>query len=282
MKKLFYMCADICRKKLGIQLTYIKRTTGLLGLTAVRSAKGFWYAGDVFDSSDIAYNLVVNGIVEKEDTELVEKILTFFLQSKKDIHFYDIGANTGYYGIFAVYLGKGKIDCVSFEPLKEHADCIRSSAFLNRIEPFMKIYEMALGSREATVEMKVFGSGSSITENFLPDAAYPTRTVTVTTLDAIIKKDSLPNPTFVKIDVEGYEYEVLKGAIFTLTQTKPVFFIEIIKFLNPFLNPNYQATFDLMKNVGYECHASSGSGDGARMFLFLHPDVHVNLIKHLS
>lgn len=36
--------------------------------------------------------------------------------------------------------------------------------------------------------------------------------VAVTTIDTLIEERKMPNPSLVKIDVEGYELEVLKGA----------------------------------------------------------------------
>ena len=51
---------------------------------------------------------------------------------------------------------------------------------------------------------------------------------------------------FVKIDVEGYEFEVLKGGEKTITKSKPDIFIEIF-------DVNYDRVNDLLKQMGYEC-----------------------------
>jgi hypothetical protein len=60
---------------------------------------------------------------------------------------------------------------------------------------------------------------------------------------------------FIKIDVEGAEYDVLKGAIKTLTMSpRPTWFIEIClsEFHPGKLNPNYADTFNLFWKHGYE------------------------------
>lgn len=94
---------------------------------AVKSMDGFWYCGNVYDMADIAYGISINGLAEKEETFLVQKILK---QLPKDYVFLDIGANTGYYGIMSAFLYP-ESKTFSFEPIKNHYDSIRESAYLN-------------------------------------------------------------------------------------------------------------------------------------------------------
>ena len=47
------------------------------------------------------------------------------------------------------------------------------------------------------------------------------------TLDSILIKENMENITFIKIDVEGYEIEVLEGAVNTIKKYKPNLCIEI-------------------------------------------------------
>ena len=48
-------------------------------------------------------------------------------------------------------------------------------------------------------------------------------------MDEWIKDNPLENVDFIKVDVEGYELEVLKGSENTIKSFKPVIFIEIAK-----------------------------------------------------
>jgi len=52
--------------------------------------------------------------------------------------------------------------------------------------------------------------------------------VEIDTLDSSMQKFSIPNPDFIKIGVEGFEYKVLQGAYKTLSDCKPVLFIELV------------------------------------------------------
>jgi hypothetical protein len=59
------------------------------------------------------------------------------------------------------------------------------------------------------------------------DPEKSSREVTITTLDSIAEKLRNRQVSLIKIDVEGYELEVLKGASRLIQQHHPVFFIEL-------------------------------------------------------
>ena len=59
------------------------------------------------------------------------------------------------------------------------------------------------------------GSGNSLTET-------GTETVPVTTLDAYVREKNLPRVDFIKMDVEGAELDILKGAKTSIARFKPI------------------------------------------------------------
>lgn len=62
----------------------------------------------------------------------------------------------------------------------------------------------------------------------VPDARYRAAgTFEIKILDEVISDYRLPTPDFIKIDVEGAELEVLRGAEATLTGAKPDLFVEL-------------------------------------------------------
>ena len=205
LKKIFNIFLGFLGKVINKKIIYYSRNENNdLGKTAVRSVFDFWYVGDILDAADISYGILNNGLVEKNETNLVVKILNKLIEDR-NICFYDIGANTGYYGILAGYLGKGKIKCYSFEPVKEFCNCLQESIHLNRLEDVIKVFNFALGNDGNRENLYLAGSGSSFDKDFIGKNDIQKRTVEIRKLDNITQSANLEKPDFIKIDVEGYE-----------------------------------------------------------------------------
>ncbi len=298
MKKIVKKILELFNKKSNYLITIIKKSPyNKLGMTAVKSADNFWYVGNLYDNADIAYGIASNGEVEHLDHDLVKKIINKIISYKEKIFFYDIGANTGYYGIFLATTYKNKLSSYFFEPLDFHTDCIKSSIELNKIENNTKIYQLALGNEEKEMLFYIAGSGSTLIPEFLgKDNENVTRKVQVKKLDTIVKNDKINYPDFVKIDVEGNELPVLMGAKETIKNNFPVFFIEIAKNLKNsrrnYTNSNFEKTFKFFEDLNYSCYLNSDNGlikfkvgdnfDGIGMFLFLNKENHKEIIEYLN
>lgn len=286
----------LLEKIIGRKIVFIPQN-GEKRMTATKSMFGFWYAGNIIDSSDISYGIFRNGLVEKNETDIVVRILKEISIGLEKVFFYDIGANSGYYGILAAYLGNGKTQTFSFEPLKEYTSFLEESVKLNRLEKEVRIFELALGSKEGKAVMEMAGSGSSLTDGFLGGKnKYPTREVVVTRLDTLVKKENLPTPHFVKIDVEAFELEVLKGSLETIKASQPIIFIEIINIYKgpygKFINKEAVKVFDLLTSLDYngfivgeniEAVNSVVENEGAFMYLFLNKNspLHENVKRNI-
>jgi FkbM family methyltransferase len=129
----------------------------------------------------------------------------------------DCGSNIGFTGIFfAKCVGKqGRV--IGFEALPSNADIARKNIQLNKASNF-ELRNQAVGSYAGMIEFNDQPNGSVGQIEGVRTVKTP-----VVTLD-----ESFPDekPTFIKIDVEGYEIEVLKGAA-EILKTKPKLEIEI-------------------------------------------------------
>ncbi len=255
-------------------------------LHSVKSAMGFWYCGNLYDTSDIAYGIAINGLVEEQETKLVTKILR---QLPEDYIFIDIGANSGYYGIMSSFISS-KSKTYSFEPLKEHCDLIRESAKINQLNN-IEINEHALGKRNEDKNIYIAGSGTTLIKDFTGDIRGVNKIV-IKRLDDVILQKNISNAHFIKIDVEGFEFEVLQGATKMIEKFKPILFIEICHTKNgngrKYINPNFRNTFIFLENLGYTASMLSGDtlksfnkettpNNGVWMFLFIHKTNHNNI-----
>jgi FkbM family methyltransferase len=110
---------------------------------------------------------------------------------------------------------------VTIDPLPEQLKRLQ-----NRLEP-RKAEQIvtALGSSPSELEISVPRNmdRSSLHERTGPMEEVTRRTVTVRTLDEIVNEHDWPNPYVLKIDAEGHDLEVLKGAADTLRDTAIVY-----------------------------------------------------------
>lgn len=154
--------------------------------------------------------------------DVENKLITLFKKSERKEFYgqfikpgdlvFDVGANKGNRTIIFLDLG-AKV--VAVEPQKECYEHL-SKRFGNTIE----LVTLGLGEKESTATMYVSGSTliSSFSKNHVDQmqedrfkgAAWgKTIEVKMTTMDRLIEQHGVP--AFCKVDVEGYEYDVLKG-----------------------------------------------------------------------
>ena len=118
--------------------------------------------------------------------------------------FADVGANIGSYTILAS--GVARADTIAFEPDPGTAERLRANVDLNGISDRVCIHVAAAGDKAGVAKFSV----GRDTENQVVTAdAGASREVPVETLDDAM---GARVPTFIKIDVEGYEAQVLRGA----------------------------------------------------------------------
>ena len=70
-------------------------------------------------------------------------------------------------------------------------------------------------------------------------------------LDQFIKNEGLSSVDFVKLDVDGYELDVLISGENFLKKNKPIIFIEIAPYLYPEFGYNCQELIKFIQNLGY-------------------------------
>jgi FkbM family methyltransferase len=140
---------------------------------------------------------------------------------------YDIGGYKGYYsGVMAL---NGASEVFVFEPFPENAIIIKSMISLNK-NLNIKLVEKAVSDKSETLNFNINSDNTmgklqnSNFENFSVNSSQ--LLVETIKLDDFIESGN-PVPSLIKIDVEGAEEFVLKGAINLLEQFKPTLFIEI-------------------------------------------------------
>jgi len=129
----------------------------------------------------------------------------------------DVGAHVG---LWATHLVKRFEVVHAFEPIAEHRAC-----FERNVGPGALLYPAALGARTGTVRLRQNGESTGDTCVVPDDAAPGAAAGEAAPLERLDDYDLL-HVDFLKIDCEGYEAEVLKGAEETLARCRPVICVE--------------------------------------------------------
>jgi FkbM family methyltransferase len=144
-----------------------------------------------------------------------------------DTRVLDIGANVGAYTIpLAKAFPSVVVD--AFEPNPYATARLRRNLALNKTGN-VRLYEVGAGGRAAVMQLHAFaGPDLGSSSFFRPRAKGPQPrliTVKVVAIDDVYRDDVRP-VSLIKIDVQGFELQVLHGARQLITRYKPVILLE--------------------------------------------------------
>lgn len=186
------------------------------------------------------------------------------LLERLDLHgqvVYDVGAFAGAYALFfSRAVGAGGY-VVAFEPQPENFGKLARNLALNQVHNVQAL-ELALGA--STGARPLFRlPGMATTASLAPDAHTPLRrhagVAHMVRLDDLVSCMALPPPSFVKIDVEGLELDVLHGAEATLAQYRPGLLLEVHGASWRAKSERAATIAHLLEPLGYRLmHAESG------------------------
>lgn len=162
----------------------------------------------------------------------------------------DIGAALGHY---SWVLNRKSRRIIAFEPGKVHADFLQHGLFGTNIE----LIRSAVGNTEGVVSMYTPGDDANALASATLSETNPVASaknlhvdqVPVVKLDIFLEQtlSASERVDLIKIDVEGFELEVLKGGLQRIKTDLPVIIIEI----ESRHNDNYAQVFDLLRSIGY-------------------------------
>lgn len=161
------------------------------------------------------------------------EVLAKFLH--KGMSCLDVGANIGVYTVHMARLVGPSGSVHSFEPVTHVRRRLEANVWLNNLQ-WVKINNTALGHKVDSIEMFQvreghFRSGTSTlvkNENVdkMGEDSFSKTLVSVTTIDDYVTSHSLDQLGFMKIDVEGFEWNVLLGASESIRRFKPTILME--------------------------------------------------------
>ena len=138
----------------------------------------------------------------------------------------DVGANLGMYTVACASLG-ARVS--AFEPSSETRRALTRNITINRIEDRVRIFPTALGDTTGTVSLT---TGLDVGNHLVGahEASETDETVAIRPLDALLEEErewfGARTVVLIKVDVEGHDAAVLRGARAILAKHRPVVLVE--------------------------------------------------------
>lgn len=173
---------------------------------------------------------------------------------------FDIGAHSGL--ISAMFCAaQTQNQAFAFEPSPVLAERLVAIRELNQLGDRMRIEQIGIGEETKTVEMILDPAGGFIQSQHFEHTMWAAPQSIQVRMETIHNSASRLHvvPQFVKIDIEGYEFEAIKGSIEFLARHKPTIFLELhLNYLEQ-RNLSPKLLVDMLLECGYGLRTSTGT-----------------------
>jgi FkbM family methyltransferase len=208
---------------------------------------------DEGDIRSVPFSVLADGYYEPIQSDI------FLELGNNSGHFLDIGANMGFYSL-ALAAENKNLFVSSFEPQPDVFKKLRTNIELNDLQNRIKPINMGLGNQKDELTMyvpKFTGTGGASFKNLHKDEGDA--------VEIIVPVDSLDTLEtgeidLIKIDVEGFELNVITGASALVARSKPTIMAELLrKWMKPF-GHSPQMFLEYLDGLNYRCFAINSEG----------------------
>jgi FkbM family methyltransferase len=187
---------------------------------------GHFYPGDW--SSGVDNHVYFYGAHEKH---ILYFMRDFFLGAERPSVFVDVGANVGQHALF---MSRHADSVLAFEPYAPVRERTEEKIHINRLEN-IRVFPFGLGQRDETLPFYAPSTSNLGTGSFVGEFGLDSTNameLPVRNGDRVIEAEGIDGIRLVKIDVEGFEKEVLRGLINTLRSQRPLAIFELSRHVN--------------------------------------------------
>lgn len=176
---------------------------------------------------------------------------------------FDVGANIGIYVLQLARWSAPDGRVVAFEPNPATLGVLRKHVAMNGLGARVTVVPKAAGAHAGHASLYDDGAGSGLSrlEAPHPGIVVPVQAtdVAMTTIDDYVRDTGIV-PDWILVDVEGYEYEVLRGAAETLRTHRPRVVVELHAHVSS--EASRAAGLRLLSELGLTRVPIHGAGDG--------------------
>lgn len=199
-----------------------------------------------------AYKIIQRAQVKDKDQ--AREFQNFISYCHTTMVLFDIGAHFGVFSLAAAHFGG---NAVAVDPSPTATRMVETLAGLNGFKNNIRIMRAAVSDVNGAMDMLssgVFSDGYfKAAKGRLKAELTETKTVTIDQMTI-----QFGPPTHIKIDVEGYETAVLRGAKDTLSRFSPLLFLELHNEMIILEGADPNTTLDQLADHGYHVFALNG------------------------
>jgi FkbM family methyltransferase len=173
---------------------------------------------------------------------------------------FDIGAHSG---VISALFCAARLQnrAFSFEPSPILSRRLSEIRNLNQFGERMSIQPVGIGDTKKVIEMLVDPVGGFVQSQRFEQTMWASPEHIQIQLERIADAAARLNviPQFIKLDIEGYEYEAIRGSLEFLTHHKPTIFLELhLNYLEE-RNLSARAVAEMLETCGYGFYSYGGS-----------------------
>ena len=205
-----------------------------------------------------------------KDSDTYQEYINDYLKKyyKSNSNIIDVGSNVG---IFTISFAKIANNCNinSFEAVTKTRKLLKETVKINNLKN-VTMYDFGLGDKDELININIDESNlgnSSIIHNFNSmdknDSSNGKELIQIKKLDDL----NIKNISFIKIDIQEYEYQFLIGAKNTLINNNVVIIIEIPT-RNKYEINIHNKCVELLKSYGYKYYKNCRDKKRSKDFIF--------------
>ncbi|HMU72390.1 MAG TPA: FkbM family methyltransferase [Ferruginibacter sp.] len=165
----------------------------------------------------------------------------------------DFGAHIGLFAAMAAKAVGSSGKVYAFEPSPSTNELLKKTVQINNASACITTFQKAVGGAvgKTTFFVGEQADNANSLVNYKEDRPFRGIDIDVTTIDAFVKEQQLAKIDFIKIDVEGVEYDAMRGAVETFRKFRPKAILAIHPEPVKAKGDSLEGIYELVKELNY-------------------------------
>lgn len=189
--------------------------------------------------------------VFRSDPQQADELAAFVRHCTEGMQFLDIGAHYGFFTLAALHYAGPAVRVICIEPSSKAIRILNANLVSNRAAHRVQVFNVAMGDEDGQLAMLPTGPlGADYL--IVPAKHRPDTTLIPQRSMVSVLRQTGFRPTHLKLDVEGFEFEIINGALQVLAQIHPILFLELHGTVLTDRGIDPREILSQLRNVGYQ------------------------------